>query len=390
MNTFVMTSLRQHETSPAWVQPSTHDLELRLVQSEKMSAAGQLLAGIVHELNNPLTTILGFSELLLSEGASDDGRLRKIHAEAERSVRIIQNVLKLARADAGQREFIDINEAIRRSVELAEYQIRLYRIDLDLNLSLKMPKVLAREGELTQVLLNLVTNAVQSISASRNSGRIQISSAVIRNTVRVSVSDDGPGIKASDMYRIFEPFFTTKVTGNGLGLNLSRKLIRENGGDMWVSSTESLGATFTIELPLAAREVPALEEKPADRGRGRISEDRSVLIVDDEDHITELVGSVMQLSGYKAECLTEGAAAIEALKRKHYDVLICDLHMPGTNGRDLVDWVRSNRKGTHILLLSGDVVRLETTEYVKSCGAHFLSKPFSVRELTQAVQKLFS
>src|SRR5207302_5520617 len=166
MNTFVMDPQRA-----------------KLVQSEKMSAAGNLLAGIVHELNNPLTTILGFSELLLREGKMEDaGRLEKIHAEAERSVRIIQNVLRLARADDGGTQVIDINESICRTVELAQYQVRA-RIEFVLNLSEKAPKVFAHPGEMTQVFLNLVTNAIHAISSVRDSGRIQISSAVVHDQV---------------------------------------------------------------------------------------------------------------------------------------------------------------------------------------------------------------
>src|SRR5580693_2974218 len=178
----------------------------RLIQSEKMSAAGNLLAGIVHELNNPLTTILGFSELLLKEGSgANPDRLEKIHSEAERSVRIIQNLLRLARADHGNPEPIDINESIRRTAELAQYQIRLSRIQLDLNLSAKSPRALANAGELTQVILNLLTNAIQAISGVRSSGAIEVTTAVIHDRVLVSVIDDGPGICESDKRRMFEP-----------------------------------------------------------------------------------------------------------------------------------------------------------------------------------------
>ncbi len=372
MNTLVMNSQRA-----------------RLIQSEKMSAAGNLLAGIVHELNNPLTTILGFSELLLRDGqAADPARLEKIHSEAERSVRIIQNVLRLARADNGSPEIIDVSETVKRTAELAQYQLRLNRIDVDMKLGSGSPKVFAHPGELTQVVLNLVTNAIQAISAVKASGQIRISTSTARGRVCIVVSDDGPGIRETDMKRLFEPFFTTKQTGTGLGLNLSRKLIRGMGGDLRVSSAPGCGATFTIELP-----VTNAAEMEQDSGSGDarlLAPGRSVLIVDDEDHITELIDSVLQYSGYRTERLNDGAPAIELLKQEEYDILICDLHMPGIGGRDLVEWCRVNRKNMRILLLSGDVARKDSREFAKSCGAHFLSKPFSVAELTQAVQRLSS
>ena len=393
MNTLVMTSPRQPiHAEPVPIPDWPAELEqtrARLIQAEKMSAAGNLLAGIVHELNSPLTTILGFSELILSEGKAEGGRIEKIHAEAARSVRIIQNVLRLARADNGGCEVIDINDSIQRTVELAEYQLRLNRIQIDLNLSSKNPRVYAHQGELTQVFLNLVTNAIHAISGVRASGRIYISSAMIRNNVRISIADDGPGITETDIRRIFEPFFTTKENGTGLGLSLSQKIIRGNGGDMWVSSTESHGATFTIELPVVTD--PARIEHRSATGHSAIAAaNRSVLIVDDEDHITELIEDVLQASGYRTERLNDGAPAIELLRRREYDILICDLHMPGTNGRDLIEWARANRRDMRILLLSGDVARNNTAEFVQASGAHFLSKPFSVSELRKAVQRLFS
>jgi CheY-like chemotaxis protein len=391
MNTLAMTTPEQQpQIEPASVPEWTGELAQyrdRLLQSEKMSAAGNLLAGIVHELNNPLTTILGFSELLLREGSTDKSRLEKIHAEAERSVRIIKNVLRLARADNSGYAVIDINESIRRAVDLAEYQIRLHRIGLSLSFSARSPKVLAQSGELTQVFLNLITNAIQAISGVRASGKIRISSAVIGDSVRISVADDGPGISEADLPRVFEPFFTTKEDGTGLGLSLSRKIVRETGGDMWVSSRQFSGATFIIELP-AVTDTADTEEEFSSGDASIKTLGRSVLIVDDETHITELIESVLQAAGFRTDRLTDGAPAIELLKKKKYDFLISDLHMPGTNGRDLIEWVRSNRKDLRVLLLSGDIARAETREFVKTCGIHFLSKPFSISELTRAVQRL--
>jgi len=373
MNTFVMDQQRA-----------------QLIQSEKMSAAGNLLAGIIHELNNPLTTILGFSELLLRDGkVSDAPRLEKIRAEAERSVRIIQNVLRLARADNGVPQVIDINESIRRTAELAQYQIRLNRIELDLNLSERSPKVLAHAGEMTQVLLNLITNAIQSISTVRASGKIEISSVFIGDRIRITVSDNGAGIQAPDLPRIFEAFFTTKPTGTGLGLNLSRRIVREIGGEIWVSNSQACGATFTIELPVAASTAGNNVECSIEE-LNFLAPDRSVLIVDDEDHITELIDTVLRNCGYRTDRLNDGAPAIELMKRNDYDILICDLHMPGVSGRDLIEWVRLNRQNMRVLLLSGDVARSDVNDYARAYGIHFLSKPFSVSELTKAVQRLSS
>jgi CheY-like chemotaxis protein len=381
MNTFVMDFLRQ---------PVQSQQEHRaLVQAEKMSAAGNLLAGLVHELNNPLTTILGFSELLLNEDAGKGDRIRTIRDEAARSVRIIQNVLRLARSDSGGFEIIDVNDSIRRTAELAGYQLRLNRIELELRLSPMSPKAIAHEGELTQVLLNLITNAIHAISAVRASGTIRISSMINESSVHIVVNDDGPGIAGADLRRIFEPFFTTKANGTGLGLHLSQKIIREIGGDICASSSKSNGATFTIDLPLVtgrkADRSESTSDDPIITGASR-----SVLIVDDEDNITELIESALSASGYDTECRNDGGPAIDLLRDKEYDILICDLHMPGTSGREVMEWVRSNRPNVRTLLLSGDVAGRETEEIAKAYGAHFLPKPFSVAELRRAVQRLTS
>jgi two-component system NtrC family sensor kinase len=362
----------------------------RLIQSGKMSSAGNLLAGIVHELNNPLTTILGFSELLLREGKiGDASRLEKIRSEAERSVRIIQNVLRLARSDNSEAQFIDINEVIRRTVEVAEYQARLNRIQFELNLSERKPKVLAYAGELTQVLLNLVTNAIQAISTCGVPGKIRIDSAVVHDRVHVSVTDDGPGIAPDDLRRIFDPFFTTKQTGTGLGLSLSRTIIRELGGDLSVCNNRTCGAAFALDLPVVT-ELIVEDGDSCPKDPNTLVPDRSVLIVDDEDYITELVESVLRNCGYRTDRLNGGGPAIELMKRNHYDILICDLHMPGVSGRDLVEWTRLNRQNTSVLLLSGDVAHTDLNDFAKAYGIHFLSKPFSVAELMKAVQRLFS
>ncbi len=350
----------------------------------------QALAGIVHELNNPLTTILGLSELALREASDPDDRIRRIQAEAERSVQIVHNVLNLYRTSGPRRSVVNLNETITQAANLANPRLSGGLIVLTLNLHEPSPVVSANPGELTQVFLNLITNAAQAITSFRGSGNIAISTFLSMNRVRVSVMDDGPGIKGFDIQKIFEPFFTTKEDGNGLGLSLSRKIVHQIGGDIWVTSHALQGATFTIDLPtvideqgdeLDAKQAPANAFLKLDTGK-------SVLVVDDEEQIAQLVSSVLQEKGYQSESLTEGDRAMSLLERNPYDLLVCDYHMPGTSGRELLEWIRSAGKTTRVIVLSGDLLDRTTQDAVEYLGGYFLPKPFSIGDLSAAVDQV--
>lgn len=210
------------------------------------------LASIVHELNNPLTTILGLSEMLLESEASPDPRLTRIRAEALRSVRIIRNILDLSRPGASfdGRTSVDLNEAIRHSAALVEDQLENHGIDLTVELPWRSPMVHSRPGELTQVFLNLITNAIQAIASAGRPGAITIMGTQLGNRVCITVEDDGPGISDADFSRLFQPFFTTKGQGTGMGLHLSRKVIQNIEGELWASRNADRGAIFTVELPV--------------------------------------------------------------------------------------------------------------------------------------------
>jgi len=358
----------------------------KLIQSETLSAAGSLLAGIVHELNNPLTTILGFSELMLRDRFDHDVRLERINAEAARCVRITQNVLKLGRRASGDPQAVDVHDAIRRTVELSGHPLRLHGIELSLELSAGEAKTLAHEGELTQVFLNLMTNAIQAITSAHRTGNISISSALRQDRVRVSVMDDGPGVSAQEIERIFQPFYTTKQDGNGLGLSLSRKIVQDLGGEMWVSPNLRHGATFTVELPLVDFEPEDTTTKLPD-SPGMLKASPSVLIVDDEEHIVELVDNIVRGRGFKSTCCTGGQDALALLNKNDYDLLICDYHMPGKGGRELMEWIRDSGRDIRVLVLSGDVVRTEMRGLIEHLGAEYLAKPFGIDELVAAIDR---
>lgn len=216
------------------------------------------LAGIIHELSNPLTTILGLSELVLEDSRTPDDRVAKIRAEAQRSMGIIRNMMDLCRAGSskqvedvfGGRTPADLNEAIRHSAALVEDQLEAHDINLVVELPWRVPQVLSRPGELTQVFLNLITNSVQAIASTGRPGTITIMGTQLGKSVCITVEDDGPGIQDQDFKRLFQPFFTTKGQGNGLGLNLSRKIVQNIGGEMWASRNPDRGAIFSVELPV--------------------------------------------------------------------------------------------------------------------------------------------
>jgi signal transduction histidine kinase len=208
------------------------------------------LASIVHELNNPLTTILGLSELLLEANP----KLTRIRAEAQRSVRIIRNILDLARAESPSsfdgRTAVDLNEAIRHSTALVEDQLEAHSIELTVELPWRSPMVHSRSGELTQVFLNLITNAIQAIASAGRPGSITITGNQLGNRVCITVEDDGPGLTDAAFSRLFQPYFTTKGEGTGMGLHLSRKIIQNIEGELWASRNLDRGAIFTVELPV--------------------------------------------------------------------------------------------------------------------------------------------
>jgi signal transduction histidine kinase len=216
-----------------------------------LASRDQTLASIIHELSNPLTTILGLSQLVLEDSRFADNRVARIRSEAERSMRMIRNMLDLCRPaeTAGGRIPVDLNEAIRHSAALVEDQLERHRIILTVELPWRAPKVLSRSGELTQVFLNLITNSIQAISLAGGPGSITILGNQLGKRVCVTVEDDGPGFSDQDFERLFEPFFTTKGQGTGLGLNLSRKIVRAIGGDLWATRNPERGAIFTLELP---------------------------------------------------------------------------------------------------------------------------------------------
>lgn len=227
-------------------------LEANLHRRQKLELVGELAAGVAHEVNNPLSVISGFSEILLSRELGEGVRknVQTIFEEAQRASRVIQDILSFARQDKPEERTIDVTQVLDRVRALKAYDFRVNHIETELRLKPDMPMVMADEGKLLQVFFNIMTNAQQAMVDSHGRGNLLISGERVGDNLRLGFADDGPGIAQDNLPRIFDPFFTTKgVKGTGLGLSVSRGIVAEHGGRIWAESEPGRGATFFVELP---------------------------------------------------------------------------------------------------------------------------------------------
>lgn len=235
------------------------DIQAQLLQAEKSAALGRLVAGAAHELNNPLTAVLGFAQMLREE-AEDEALqedLDSIIRGALRARRIVQDLLAFARQDSPVRSETDLNETLEESLDHVSNRARRNSVSIEVSLEPELPPIWANAHQLKLVWDNILTNACQAMSPY-GGGTLDVSSERITDFVRVTISDTGPGIPRDHISQIFDPFFTTKGVGEGVGLGLSlcQGIIESHGGTIWVESTEGKGAAFIVDLPISA-ETPA-------------------------------------------------------------------------------------------------------------------------------------
>jgi two-component system NtrC family sensor kinase len=239
------------------------NLQEQLLQSAKLAAVGELISGVTHEVNNPLAVVIGYSEMLLSEeelGGEARDAIKSIHAESERAKKVIQNMLSFARKHNPEKEVIQVNDVIEKTLGLTDYELRKNSVTVVKDLDPDLPETVADPNQLQQVFLNLIINSQQAMSETEDTRQLTIRSrlkepegkdGVSRNMIQVAFEDNGPGIPAASIKKIFDPFYTTKPKGKGtgLGLSVSFGIIKEHGGEIFVKSNEGKGVTFFVELP---------------------------------------------------------------------------------------------------------------------------------------------
>jgi two-component system NtrC family sensor kinase len=373
-------------------------LQARLFQTEKLSALGELIAGVAHELNNPLTSIIGYAQLIQAHHMPADARadLERISRQAQRASEIVRNLLTFARREAPRRQYVDINEWIGRTIALRAYELRVQNIRVETDLSPTLPRTMADPHQLQQVFLNLILNAEQAIADAGVGSQITIRSWSEDGAICIEVSDNGPGIPPEIQQRIFDPFFTTKEQGKGTGLGLSicYGIVKEHGGRISVHSdgVYGEGASFRVTLPIVAG-TPS-EETGIVRGlAGEVAAALArehILLVDDERDILELAKRALTEEGYQVDVATDGGQALERLQSSQYDLILCDVKMPGMGGAQFWDQLtsRDSRMAGRVVFVTGDVVGEETADLLRRTAAPSLQKPFDMDELSAMVRQM--
>jgi signal transduction histidine kinase/ActR/RegA family two-component response regulator len=398
------------------------DAQARLVQSEKLAAIGELIAGVAHELNNPLTTIIGYSELLysLAEDKETSNDLKRIVTQGQRAATIVRNLLDFSRQRKSERQTVQINSLVQQTLNLVDYDFRNQNITIEADLDPNLPTALADPSQFQQVLVNLLTNARQALAHANKEGRLSITTRRVQvsfddhpttnqsvprprqDAVRLIVQDNGPGIPAEHLSRIFNPFFTTKGPGEGTGLGLSvcHGIISEHHGNIWAESLPGQGTRFFVELPATSHQpsaTPGSSVCPSTAASAPIEirqdkKDVKVLVVEDEKDLLLLTSRIFHDNGYTVDAVSNGKIARACLLEMDYDVVVCDIRLPGLDGLNLYKTIRvENPKMSHrFIFVTGDIVNRTTQTFLNQNNLVSVSKPFQPADILTQVHHLLS
>lgn len=388
-------SLQEHEQK--LLLRAREDLERleRLKESEKLAALGRLLSGAAHEINNPLTGVVGNIEMLMADDnleADARRRLATVRADGQRIVALVRNLLRIAHRNSGDRSIIDFNEVVRDTATLRSHDFATAGMQLRLELSREPLAVLGSPLELQQVILNIVNNGFDALAGSADpQPLLVIRTARCGERVVATFSDNGPGITSPQ--QVFDHFYTTKPVGHGtgLGLSISHAIVERHSGEISAENLPGGGACFTIELPARAAEessaaTDATQALPLPVAQRSIP--ASVLVVDDEPSVLELQMAILDSVGASPVGAQSGAEAIERLKNREFDLIVSDLRMPGAvSGKDLFRWVEVHRPGAvrGFLFVTGDTIA--EAEFLKSTPVRCLLKPFTMEEYLSSLRE---
>lgn len=357
----------------------------------RAAALGQLLASIVHELNNQLSTILAQSQLLRRSlrNQSHQARLDRVIGAARQSARIVTNLLDLARRRPVRRAPLPVAEIAARAIELTRGRLEQAGVALSTDLPADLPPAMGDATGLGQVVVNLLTNACDALADVPPPRRVSVVLAHDGDArmLELRVGDNGPGIPPAILKRIFQPFFTTKAEGKGtgLGLSLCATQMKELGGSITVANRPSGGAEFVVRLPVgeeAAAGPPPASPRPAGGA--------AILVIDDDEGLSRYIQSLLRREGHAADLACDGAEALRRIGRRRYDLLVTDIHMAGMDGTSLYRRLERDHPETaqRILFVTGDIANPELEQFFILAGRPVIAKPFDDQRFLSVVAQL--
>jgi two-component system NtrC family sensor kinase len=368
-----------------------HELRDQLIQSQKMAAIGELIAGVAHDINNPLASVAGFAEYLV-EAKTDElptsmiEPLTAIQEQAQRAANVARNLLAFTRKAEAQLRTVQIGPILESTLQMLRYQLMAWSLEAELNLAEGLPPIEADSTQLQQVFVNLVHNAMQAMHTSGVGTKVVVTATPTEEGIGVTVQDDGPGVPTHMAERIFEPFFSTRAEGEGTGLGLSicRRIVKEHGGHICLGSGSEQGADFRVELPCGS----GPDQRPADTVAQANA--LNIMVVDNEQPFLDYLQAVLRAWGNTVTVARDGREALAKIPHQTFDAIISDLWMSPVDGRTLLELLKRDHPSAadRLVFCTGDTVASETLAFLQSLGRPYLQKPFTLTELRSMLHRM--
>jgi PAS domain S-box-containing protein len=370
-------------------------VEAQLIQSEKLAAVGQLVSGVAHELNNPLTSIAGLSEFLLEQkelGSKDRGHLRVIHEQADRAGRIVRNLLTFARKGPAEQVAVDLNDVVQRTLLLMSYDLKLKDVRIEKTLA-TLPPVLGDRRGLQQVVINLLNNAAQAV-ADNPPGRERLIhlSTWFDDRVRMRVADTGRGIPDDVLPQLFTPFFTTKEPGQGtgLGLSITYSIVEAHGGHITVERPADGGAAFLVDLPPAPLDARSRDTPAPGTVAAAPAAKRAILLVDDDPAVRRMVKALFGREGHSVEVARSAQQALDLADTRTYDLILADAQALARDRLFVERLVEAHPELRDRMLVATGDVRPTTEATLARLGLRYVRKPFNLRDLRDEAARVWA
>jgi len=391
-----ITERKQREEERKQREEERKQLEQKAQFASRLASVGELAAGVAHEINNPLTAVIGYAHLLLDRKdiPVDIKRdIEVINEGAQRVSGIIKKLLVFARQTKPERTYVDINEIINTTLELRGYSLRNANVKIILQLDPDLPMTVADPGQLQQVFLNLIMNSEAEVKLVHGGGKLAIKTEQVGDNLRVSFKDNGLGIAKENLERIFDPFFTTRKVGQGTGLGLSvcHGIVTEHRGRIWAESHLGKGATFIVELPIVKEKKQLELPEPVIRDARKTTKAK-ILVVDDELMVRQFVSQILVEEGHEVELVDSAETALEEVNNKEYQAIMLDIKMPGMSGIELYQHFQKTSPllADRVVFITGDVMGTSTMNFLSKTKAPYVIKPFDASQLKAEINRILA